>query len=44
MGFWIDVIPADDGVLDESAASLGNFLFDFFAVKKLLVVAKGHSL
>jgi hypothetical protein len=40
----VDVVPADDCVLNELAASLGNFLLDFFAVKELLIVAKGHSL
>ena len=40
----IEIIPADDGVLDEASAPLGNFLFHFFAIQKLVVVAERDGL
>ena len=34
----VQIIPANDGVLDEPPAALGNFLILFLALNELLVV------
>src|ERR1700694_1413687 len=40
----IEVVPADDGVLDQASAPLGNFLFHLFAVQELVVVTERDRL
>jgi len=40
----IQVIPADDRVLDQTPTSLGQFLFDLFAVQEVVLVAKRDGL
>ena len=39
----IQVVPADDRILDKPPAALGNLLFKLFAREKFLVVAKGNG-
>src|SRR5262249_19229415 len=36
----IEIIPADDGVLDQTPAAFGNLLFDLFPIQELMVVAE----
>ena len=39
----IEVIPADDGVLDEPVAGLGNFLLFFFALQEFTRAANSDG-
>lgn len=40
----VQIVPADDRVLDESAAACGDFLFFFLTLNELLIVAEGDCL
>ena len=40
----VEVVPADDGVLDEAAARFGDLLLGLLALQKLLAVAEADSL
>jgi hypothetical protein len=39
----VEVVPADDGVLDEAAARFGDLLLGLLALQKLLTVAEADS-
>jgi hypothetical protein len=38
------VIPADNGIFDQSPAPLSHLLFDLFALQKTMVVPEGDGL
>jgi len=40
----VKIVPADDGVLDEPAATFRDFLLDLFSLQEFLIVAKGYGL
>ena len=40
----IEIIPADDGILDQPSARLGNFLIFFLALDELVAVAERNGL
>ena len=40
----INIVPADNRVLDEAFASFSDLLFNLVAVKKLMIVAERNRL
>ncbi len=37
----VEVVPADDRVLNQAATAGGDFLFFFFSLHELLIMAEG---
>ncbi len=40
----VQIVPADDRVFDQPATAFGDFLFLFFAVDELLIMAERYRL
>jgi len=40
----VEIVPADDRVLDEPATACGDILFFFFVLNELLIVPEGDCL
>ena len=38
-----EIVPADDGILDQAVASFGDFLLFFVCLGELSGIAHGHS-